>query len=237
MANERDLVSGALNHLLSLGADEVIAVDGSSQDGTEEVIRREFPSVRLFQTAYAERSLQMNTGAFEAKGDIFLFVHVDMRLPSDALEKIRGRIDSGFIGGGFIKRYDPSNIILNAYAFCLNRFYFSWMRCLAGTNAIFVTRSVFESIHGFPDVPILEDLIFSDGMRKAGKMAVVESPVTVSSRRYLKHGIVRQIMNNGRVLIGYKFFREKLDDLKERYALGSHGRKADFIFREISGTR
>ncbi|OGX04710.1 MAG: hypothetical protein A3G87_06285 [Omnitrophica bacterium RIFCSPLOWO2_12_FULL_50_11] len=223
MANERDLVSGTLNHLLSLGADEVIAVDGSSQDGTDEIIRREFPSVRLFQTACADRALQMNTGAFEAQGDIFLFVHVDMRLPSGAIHEVRNQIRLGFVGGGFIKRYEPANFLLKLYAFCLNRFYFSWMRCLAGTNAIFVRREAFESLHGFPEVPLLEDLIFSDCMKKRGKIAIIRKSVVVSSRRYLKRGIIRQILQNGRVFVGYKLFHERLEDLKERYVSHRYG--------------
>jgi len=221
VANEWDLISGALNHLLSLGADEVIAVDGNSTDGTDEIIRREFPSVRFFQTAYGERALQMNAGAFEAQGDIFLFVHVDMRLPSNAVEQIRSQIQAGFIGGGFHKRYDPETLFLKVYGFCLNRLYFGWMRCMAGTNAIFVKRGVFESQNGFPDVPLLEDLIFSDGLRKKGRLGVIATSVTVSSRRYLKNGIARQILNNGRVLISYRLFNQNLTNLKERYALNN----------------
>ena len=223
VADERDLISVTLNHLLSLGADEVIAVDGSSHDGTDEIIRREFPSVRFFQTAYADRALQMNTGAFEAHGDIFLFVHADMRLPSGAIEAIKKQLALGFVGGGFMKRYEPANFLLKLYAFCLNRFYFSWMRCLAGTNAIFVKREAFESLHGFPEVPLLEDLIFSDCMKGKGKVAVIREPVTVSSRRYREHGTVRQILKNGRILLGYKFFHENLEDLKERYVSSSYG--------------
>lgn len=224
VVNERELVSDTLNHLLSLGANEVIAVDGNSSDGTDKIIRNEFPSVRFFQTAYSERAFQMNTGGFKADGDIFLFVHVDMRLPQSAINEIRGKIQSGYIGGGFRKRYQPDNLLFKFYAFCLNHLYFARMRCLAGTNAIFVRRDVFESLSGFSEVPLLEDLIFSDGMKKKGKVAVIKTPVSVSSRRYLKHGTIRQILNNGRVFLGYRILHEKLDDLKERYALGAHGR-------------
>ena len=99
MVNEKNLIADTLKHLLSLGADEVIAVDGGSKDGTCEIIKQDFPSVRCFETAYADRALQMNLGAFEAKSDIFLFVHADMRLPQNAVERVKEKIQLGFVGG------------------------------------------------------------------------------------------------------------------------------------------
>lgn len=217
VANERGVIVDTLNHLLSLGADEVIAVDGFSSDGTDKIIRREFPSVRLFQTAYPERALQMNLGAFEATGDIFLFAHADMRLPVDAISAIRSKIDAGYIGGGFKKRYAPSNGLIRLYEFCLNEFYLSWMRCLVGTNAIFVTRETFKRMNGFHDQPFLEDLIFAECLKQYGPVTVISDRVQISSRRYFTVGIFRQILKNLAVMIRYKLFRQNPAELREIY--------------------
>ena len=223
VVNEKNLIADTLNHLLSLGADEVIAVDGGSKDGTCEIIMRDFPSVRCFETAYADRALQMNLGAFEAKSDIFLFVHADMRLPQNAVESIKDKIHIGFVGGGFKKRYSPANWIMNLYAFLQNAFYFGMMKCLVGSNAIFAARSAFDAEHGFPDVAFLEDLMFSECLSRRGQIAIIDQPVAVSSRRYFETGVIRQIVKNIRIMIGYKFFHEDLESLRERYKVISHG--------------
>lgn len=192
-------------------------VDGNSSDGTSEIIRREFPSVRLLSAAYAERSFQLNLGGFEASGDVLLFAHADMQFPAQAIDEVRSEIRQGAVGGGFKKRYQPNRFFLSVYGYSLNTIYLSWMRCLVGTNAIFVRRDIFEKLDGFPEMPFLEDVVFSDRLCREGPVAVLETPVTVSSRRYLSRGILRQILCNMQILLGYKVFRKNLDSLAERY--------------------
>lgn len=215
--NEKTRVGEALKHLLTLEADEIIVVDGRSTDGTYEMIKSEFPGARCYQTAFAERSFQMNLGAFESQSDVFVFVHADTRLPSKAVELIREKIDDGYIAGGFCKHYDRSNPVLDGYLAILNSIYLRQMRCLVGTNAIFAKRQVFEQIKGFPEVPFLEDVIFSDALRKAGRVAVIHEPVIVSARKYFKNGAVRQIFRNFRILLGYRLFHESPIKLREIY--------------------
>ncbi len=195
----------------------MIAVDGGSKDGTYEIIGRDFPPVRSFETAYADRSLQMNLGAFEAKADIFLFVHADMRLPKNAVESVREKIQQGFIGGGFKKCYEPTSWVLNAYSFLQNTFLMRMMKCLVGSNAIFVSRSVFDTVHGYPEVSFLEDLIFSECLSRKGRIAMIDEAVRVSSRRYFEAGILKQIFLNLRILLGHKWLRKSPEILQERY--------------------
>ncbi len=217
VANERELIADALKHFLSLGAEELIVVDAGSTDGTRELMKDQFPDVPFFQTAYPNRAMQMNLGAFEATGDVLLFAHVDMRLPQGAVGHIQEKIAEGFVAGGFTKRYVPSHIWLRVYAACLNTIYLGWMHCLVGTNAMFVKKQVFDDLHGFAEAAFLEDVRFSDCVKKLGRLAIIREPVSVSSRRYMQNGIARQIIRNGRILLGYKIFRKDPEDLRMVY--------------------
>lgn len=192
-------------------------MDGGSTDGTHEIVRDRFPSARCYQSAVPGRSLQMNLGAAKSGADILIFVHVDMRLPGSAVDAVRRKIQDGCVGGGFAKRYHPSGRVLKIYNDFLNRFYLARMHCLVGTNAIFVTRRVFETMNGFPETAFLEDIIFSEGLNRQGGIAVIDDPVIVSSRKYLQNGILKQILRNARVIFGYHFLREHPDKLREIY--------------------
>jgi hypothetical protein len=83
-------------------------------------------------------------------------------------------------------------------------------------------REIFERMNGFPDIAFLEDVVFSECIKKQGKIALIEEPVFVSPRRYLKHGILKQILKNGRILLGYKFLHEDPEKLREIYKVNSN---------------
>src|SRR5262247_3195109 len=82
--NEVAIIGSALETLLRQGGEyEVIVVDGGSADGTCEVVQR-FPVSLVRMPLWLPPGIgcQINQGAVQAQGDVLLFLHVDVQLPS-----------------------------------------------------------------------------------------------------------------------------------------------------------
>jgi len=219
--NERMLIIDALQRVCCLGADEIIVIDGNSTDGTYESIRDKFPQVFCLKTPFANRAKQMNTGANEAVSDILVFVHADSRLPDDTVSYIQKTMQRGYVGGGFMKKYEPTNLVLNTYGFLLNHIYLRFYKNLVGSNAIFIRRDLFESLKGFPEVNFMEDVLFTKILKEAGRLSVIDEPVIVSSRRYQEHGVLKQIMRNARIIFDYQYLQRGPQELKKVYTVNA----------------
>ena len=86
--NEQDALPSLLNALLPLGFEEVILVDGNSQDRSVAVAKACLltlchPYYQIISSSKG-RAAQMNAGAAQASADILLFLHADTQLPHNA---------------------------------------------------------------------------------------------------------------------------------------------------------
>ena len=72
----------------------------------------------------------------------------------------------------------------------LTRFRFRFFHY--GDQGIFVRKSIFDGSGGFREIPIMEDIDFLQRMRKTGLVTLIGDPVTTSTRRFLRNGIIRQ---------------------------------------------
>ncbi|MGA7305025.1 MAG: TIGR04283 family arsenosugar biosynthesis glycosyltransferase, partial [Rhodothermales bacterium] len=168
-----------------------VVCDGGSTDETIDIARCR---ARIVSTS-SGRAHQMNTGAHNATGEILVFLHADTALPDGGLESIREAFKSPRVAGGCFRLcFDEENVLLRFYSWGTS--VIKWSRLVFGDRTIFVRRSVFEQVGGFPDQPLFEDMEFFRAVRKTGPVAYLSPGVVTSSRRFSQHGYFRQQLRN-----------------------------------------
>lgn len=200
--DEAGILPAALSRLSESQHDwhELIVVDGGSTDG----------SLALAQlwTDYAlpaprGRASQMNFGATLATSEVLLFLHADTRLPEDAAWKILdGLSDNRHEWGRFDVQLSGRHPLLRVVEYTMNLR--SRLTGIAtGDQAIFVRRSLFERVGGFPDIPLMEDIALSRLLRKHGMPLCLRDRVLTSSRRWEHKGVLRTILLMWRLRLLY----------------------------------
>ena len=191
--NESKTIGSCLSRLSKqIEHHEIVVIDGGSQDSTLDIVRS-FPNVKHVYSSMG-RGIQMNRGARIAKGDILLFLHADTHLPPRALDKIESLMEqTGIVAGSFALSFDDSSLFLRLYSLFsrINHILFTY-----GDQGLFMARLAFESIGGFREIPIMEDVEIQKRLRCLGRFVKVRSPVRTSARRFLLNGIVKQQLIN-----------------------------------------
>lgn len=203
--NEEKTLPVTLQALFSQPGDyEVIAVDGGSADCTRDVLLHAgfsespvrftpHPS-RLLMTAPKGRASQMNAGAKEAGGEWLLFIHADTVLPEGAIERLNNmEVDPTIQAGGFMHQFSGDDWRLKLISF-LDNFRCTRSRIIYGDQALFVRRSLFEQLGGFPNQPILEDVAFCEKIIKETEPLLLFPPVITDARKFLKMGVWRSFL-------------------------------------------
>jgi len=214
--NEEKVLPETLHHLLRQPGDfEIIVVDGGSIDHTCEIVSRE-ARVRLL-TAPKGRATQMNTGAQHASGDWLLFLHADTLLPKGALARLNTlETDATVQAGGFLHQFSGTNWRLRMLSY-FNNLRCRWSKIIYGDQAMFVRRTLFAQLGGFPNEPILEDVLFSRKLVRIVTPVLLTPPVITDSRKFVQMGIWRSAARGALILlfiqlhiplISRAFFRE-----------------------------
>ena len=189
MLDEAACIGATLRSLQSwrVRGHDVIVVDGGSSDRSRAIAT---PLCDSLLVARAGRALQMNTGAAVASGDLLLFLHADTALASDAEEVLANIRHPQW--GRFDLRFDHAVLSMRIIAACMN-----WRSRLThiatGDQAIFVSRSLFRRVGGFPAIPLMEDIALSKRLRMMAPPLCLRAKVTSSARRWRSNGTVKTI--------------------------------------------
>ena len=185
--NEETALEALLRQLSAQGRGcEVLVADGASTDATVALAQRYARVV----VSEPNRGVQLNRAACQARGDVLLFLHADVRLPEGALAAVeRVLADPQVVGGNFSLEFTgngfPSWLFtrVNQGRRRFGIFY--------GDSGIFVRRAVFEQLGGFREWPLLEDYEFARRLVKAGQTVCLPQRLVVSSRRWQTGGLWR----------------------------------------------
>jgi rSAM/selenodomain-associated transferase 2 len=179
---------------------EVIVVDGGSSDRTAELAPAR--GARLLRTT-AQRARQMNAGAAAASAPVLLFLHGDTRLPPGfsglALKLLAGR---GTAAGAFrlaVAGPGWGLRVIEGLANVRSRI----LHLPYGDQGLFVTADLFRRLGGFPDLPIMEDVVLVRRLNKRGRVAIAPCSALTSDRRWRRLGILRTTLVNQVVLMGF----------------------------------
>lgn len=164
----------------------VTVVDGGSGDGTVDAARR--MGVRVVR-APRGRAVQMAVGAAASTAPWLFFVHADCRLPGAARHRVEewlveatprdaAHLAFALDGDGWFWRFIELGQALRERATGL----------VYGDQGLLLSRSLYAAVGGFPDLPIMEDVVMVDRVRRRGRLHRLDAPLPASPRRYRAEG-------------------------------------------------
>jgi glycosyltransferase involved in cell wall biosynthesis len=174
--------------------DRLVVADGGSRDDTVGVAVRHEADVLVVPRG--GRGGQVAAAVARLDEGVVLVAHADMRFPAGALAAVRQALadDPACPGGCLGHRFDrrgPAYRLVEWWDRRRGRRGDSF-----GDQAQFFRRDLLARIGGFPDQVIMEDVELARRLRRLGRPAYLDVPVTVSARRFERLGWWRVVWTN-----------------------------------------
>ena len=187
--NEEETIGKLLGHLIENSSkeniSEIIVIDGGSSDNSESIVKK-FKQVTFLKSEKG-RAKQMNTGAKNAKGNIFYFLHADSCPPKHFDQLIIDEVKIGNLAGCFKMKFDSSHWWLKLASWLTQ---FRWRACRGGDQSQFIAKNLFKSLGGFDErFTVYEDNDLINKLYVLNQFVVIQQWITTSARRYETNGI------------------------------------------------
>lgn len=131
----------------------------------------------------------MNAGAQIAKGEWLLFLHADTVLPSDGLSLLKQAVSNSDIEIGCFRHQFSNPRWALRFISLLHNWRFRITGIIYGDQAMFVKRSLFQQLGGFPE-QLVEDILFSDkALKHHCRPHRLAATVTTDSRKFEQIGV------------------------------------------------
>lgn len=149
-------------------------------------------NVELYERSEFEgfKHQSLNYGAACSRSDNILFLDADTIVPPKYDLLINDALNHNTVGGAFEFAFRERHPILKIIEIC-NRIRYRVRNSYYGDQGFFVSKHAFESMGGFPSVPIMETAKLCRRLNKIGRLKLIKTPITTSARRFIRGGILK----------------------------------------------
>ena len=203
--NERQNLSQLLPMLNSEASSVVFEVlvmlSCDSADGSENLAVA--PNVKFVRCQGKGRSVQMNTGASMALGNVLVFLHADVRPPVSFLNDIEKTLNEDYEAGFFSYRFDKESFWLDINAsFTAKDGIFTG----GGDQCLFIKKQTFENLGKFDEnQTLMEDFEFFKRMKRNKiPYKIINNDLIVSARKYESNSYLRVNLSNFLLVVLFK---------------------------------
>ncbi len=175
---------------------EVIVSDGGSADTTRAIAGSTGATIVDCDPG---RGKQLRAGAEAARGEWFLFLHADTVLSRDWAERAGDHMDTGPAqAAAFRLKYRsdaPEARWLETRANRRAR----WLGLPYGDQGLLISRELYTEAGGYPDEPLMEDVILVRAIGKQ-RLVILDAEARTSAAKYQRDGWRKRAWGNAWLL-------------------------------------
>lgn len=210
---EAGRVGALVDRLRSLGASEVVVADGGSLDGT--AAEAASAGARVVTTPPG-RGRQIAAAAAAASGTAYWILHADATVrtaPWASMEAVLSRGNAGAFRLR-IEHPDPRLRLIE---------WGTRLRCGLtgipyGDQGMFLSRTLWDSVGGMPEWPLMEDIELARRVRSAGRVVeILPFELGTDARRWLADGPLRRTVHNWSLALQFQVLGADPHDIAGRY--------------------